>query len=128
MLQGKFPQRRYGTWVSGLLLGSYSTIGSNVNILAGGVCILFVSCPAPTLPQDLYSHTLARYNYVLSGSLDIGTALCITFVGLGLGLSNANFPNWWGNTVPFNNLDANAAAVTKTLPDDGVSAIGPSHW
>jgi hypothetical protein len=89
---------------------------------------IFVPCPTPTLAQDLHSHTPGRYNYVLSGSLDIGTALCITVVGLGLGLSNVNFLNWWGNTVPFNNLDANAAAVTKTLPNDGVSAIGPTKW
>ncbi|KKA29279.1 hypothetical protein TD95_002503 [Thielaviopsis punctulata] len=68
-----------------------------------------------------------RYNYVMSGALDIGTALCVVVVALGLGLGNANFPNWWGNTVIFNNLDANAAAVTKKLPDDG-SFIGPTHW
>ncbi|KKF96328.1 Sexual differentiation process protein isp4 [Ceratocystis platani] len=68
-----------------------------------------------------------RYNYVLSGALDIGTAICIVIVALGLGLGNANFPEWWGNTVFNNNLDANEAAVTKTLPDDG-SFIGPSSW
>lgn len=69
----------------------------------------------------------ARYTYVLSGALDIGTALCIVVVALGLGLSGAQFPDWWGNTVPFENLDANGAAVTKVLPDDG-SFFGPTSW
>jgi hypothetical protein len=69
----------------------------------------------------------ARYNYTMSGALDIGTALCVVFVGLGLGLSEKNFPNWWGNTVPFDNLDANAAAVSKVLAP-GAPPLGPSHW
>uniref|UniRef100_L2FRZ5 Small oligopeptide opt family n=1 Tax=Colletotrichum fructicola (strain Nara gc5) TaxID=1213859 RepID=L2FRZ5_COLFN len=68
-----------------------------------------------------------RYNYALSGALDIGTALCIVISGLALGLSNTEFPDWWGNSVPFNNLDSDGAAVTKILPDDG-SFIGPSSW
>jgi len=69
----------------------------------------------------------ARYNYVLSGALDIGTALCVVLQAVGLGIGNANFPDWWGNTVPFNNLDANWEAVSRKLPDDG-SIIGPSSW
>ncbi|CAN8105626.1 unnamed protein product [Discula destructiva] len=68
-----------------------------------------------------------RYNYVLSGALDIGTALCIVIVALALGLSGATFPDWWGNTVPFDNLDANGEAVSKVLPDDG-SFFGPTKW
>ncbi|KAK1544729.1 OPT family small oligopeptide transporter [Colletotrichum paranaense] len=68
-----------------------------------------------------------RYNYVLSGALDIGTALCIVISGLALGLSNTEFPDWWGNNVMNNNLDAEGSAVTKILPDDG-STIGPTHW
>ncbi|KAF7554266.1 hypothetical protein G7Z17_g3043 [Cylindrodendrum hubeiense] len=67
-----------------------------------------------------------RYNYVLSGALDIGTALCIVISGLALGLSNTNFPDWWGNTVFNNNLDADGA-VTKVLPTDG-SFFGPTSW
>ncbi|KAH7146222.1 OPT family small oligopeptide transporter [Dactylonectria macrodidyma] len=67
-----------------------------------------------------------RYNYVLSGALDIGTALCIVISTFALGLSNTNFPTWWGNTVFDNNLDA-AGAVTKVLPTDG-SFFGPTSW
>ncbi|ROV88351.1 hypothetical protein VSDG_09400 [Cytospora chrysosperma] len=68
-----------------------------------------------------------RYNYVLSGALDIGTAFCIVISALALGLSGASFPDWWGNTVPFSNMDAEGTAVTKILPDDG-SFFGPSTW
>lgn len=73
------------------------------------------------------SYQIGRYNYVLSGALDIGTAFCIVIVALALGLSGASFPDWWGNTVPFSNLDAEGTAVTKTLPDDG-SFFGPTTW
>ncbi|KAH8647162.1 OPT oligopeptide transporter protein-domain-containing protein [Xylariales sp. PMI_506] len=68
-----------------------------------------------------------RYNYVLSGALDIGTAACVVIAALALGLTNANFPDWWGNLVWQNNLDATAQAVTKVLPQDG-SFFGPATW
>ncbi|KAH6896503.1 OPT family small oligopeptide transporter [Thelonectria olida] len=69
----------------------------------------------------------SRYNYVLSGALDIGTALCIVISGIALGLSNSTFPDWWGNTVFDNNLDGQGLAVSKTLPKDG-SFFGPTKW
>ncbi len=47
---------------------------------------------------------------------------------LALGLSGSQFPDWWGNTVVNDNLDANGLAVTLTLPDDGTSYFGPSSW
>jgi hypothetical protein len=82
----------------------------------------FCSCVEFTLTKRA-----GRYTYVMSGALDIGTALCVVISGLGLGLGNANFPNWWGNTVPFTNLDALGTAVTKTLANDG-SFFGPTKW
>ena len=81
----------------------------------------------PSPKQQANDDGTARYNYTLSGALDIGTALCVVVVGLALGLGNANFPEWWGNTVPFNNLDARGEAVTMQLPQDG-SIIGPQTW
>ncbi|KAH8200631.1 hypothetical protein TruAng_005168 [Truncatella angustata] len=68
-----------------------------------------------------------RYNYVMSGALDIGTALCIVVSALALGLSGTNFPDWWGNTVWQKNLDNDGTAVTKALPGDG-SFLGPATW
>lgn len=70
---------------------------------------------------------LAQYNYVLSGALDIGTALCTVVIGLALGLGNAEFPDWWGNSVTTNNLDYNGAAVLRVAPTSG-PGIGPSTW
>ncbi|KAG9250828.1 OPT oligopeptide transporter protein-domain-containing protein [Emericellopsis atlantica] len=70
----------------------------------------------------------SQYTFTLSGALDIGTALCIVVSGIGLGLSSTDFPSWWGNTVPFNNLDALGTAVTKTLDPNSGEIIGPKHW
>ncbi|KUI63191.1 Sexual differentiation process protein isp4 [Cytospora mali] len=71
------------------------------------------------------------FNYFIRrayfGWWNIGMALCVVVSALALGLSGASFPDWWGNTVPFNNLDGEGTAVTKTLPDDG-SFFGPSTW
>jgi OPT family small oligopeptide transporter len=40
----------------------------------------------------------AKYNYVLSAALDVGTLLCSIFVFLALRLPNVQF-KWWGNDV-----------------------------
>lgn len=68
-----------------------------------------------------------RYNYILSGALDIGTALCIVVIGLALGLGNVEFPRWWGNTAPYDTLDATDQAITKVFKE-AQEPIGPSSW
>ncbi|PHH63553.1 hypothetical protein CDD81_5740 [Ophiocordyceps australis] len=69
----------------------------------------------------------SRYNYPLSGALDIGTALCTVVSGIGLGLSETKMPDWWGTTVMGNTLDANGTAVTKAFIK-GQTPLGPSSW
>lgn len=68
-----------------------------------------------------------QYNHVLSGALDIGLALTVVMSGLALGLSGSTFPDWWGNGVPYDNVDMSMGAVIKMLPDDG-SFFGPTTW
>ncbi|KND86728.1 Sexual differentiation process protein isp4 [Tolypocladium ophioglossoides CBS 100239] len=69
-----------------------------------------------------------EYNYVLSGALDIGSRLCVVVVGLALGLGNANFPDWWGNTAPYDTLDNNGTAVTKKFIKGVTKPLGPETW
>ncbi|KAK4074633.1 hypothetical protein Purlil1_12928 [Purpureocillium lilacinum] len=69
-----------------------------------------------------------RYNYPLSGALDIGTALCVVISGLGLGLSTTNMPDWWGKTVVDSTLDAAGMARTKTFIPNMTDPIGPKNW
>jgi len=69
----------------------------------------------------------SRYTYVLSGALDVGNAICLVLFALGLGLSGAAFPEWWGNTAIDQTLDATRKAVTKTWPSDG-TFFGPTSW
>lgn len=68
-----------------------------------------------------------QYNYVLSGALDIGLAVCTTVVALALGLSNKSMTNWWGTYDIYTTMDQLGSAVTKVLPDDG-SFFGPKEW
>lgn len=70
----------------------------------------------------------SRYNYSLSGALDIGTALCTVVTGLGLGLSETNMPEWWGTTVWQNTLDYNSSAVTREFVKDVTKPLGPDSW
>ncbi|KAJ6784825.1 hypothetical protein PWT90_06805 [Aphanocladium album] len=68
-----------------------------------------------------------QYNYTLSGALDIGNALAAVVIALALGLGNANFPDWWGNTAPYTNLDGWGNATTKVF-QKGQTPLGPSSW
>ncbi|OAQ64683.1 small oligopeptide transporter, OPT family [Pochonia chlamydosporia 170] len=70
----------------------------------------------------------AQYNYVLSGALDIGSRLCVVIVALALGLSNRDFPSWWGNTVMNETMDRTGKAVQKRFIPNVTEPIGPSHW
>ena len=69
----------------------------------------------------------SQYNYVMSGALDIGSRICGVFIALGLGLSESSFPSWWGNTVPYNNLDFKLEARTRTFTND-TTPLGPASW
>ncbi|KAG5931379.1 hypothetical protein E4U53_001803 [Claviceps sorghi] len=69
-----------------------------------------------------------QYNYVLSGGLDIGARLCVVIVALGLGVGNANFPDWWGNRVMMETLDYTKKAVTRRFVPNVTEPIGPAHW
>ncbi|KAH8659933.1 Tetrapeptide transporter, OPT1/isp4 [Xylariales sp. PMI_506] len=67
-----------------------------------------------------------RYIYVLSGSLDIGTAFALTLFAIALGISLSSIAPWWGNTAYASTLDMQEMAVTKVLaPGEG---YGPSSW
>ncbi|TWU72259.1 hypothetical protein ED733_001737 [Metarhizium rileyi] len=70
----------------------------------------------------------SQYNYVLSGALDIGSRLCVVLVALALGLSNRDFPQWWGNTVMNETLDRSGRAVQKRFIPNTTEPIGPSNW
>lgn len=81
------------------------------------------------LLRRLFLGWWTHYNYTLSGALDIGTALCTVVVGLVLGLGNAEFPSWWGNTVSYDTMDFFKNATTKTFDRaGGQTPLGPSSW
>ena len=82
----------------------------------------------PSSCFDLADRLTARYNYVLSGALDIGTALCVVVSGLALGLSGAEFPSWWWSEVISDTLDNNGTATTRIFIPNVTEPLGPSTW
>ncbi|KAJ3574619.1 hypothetical protein NP233_g1653 [Leucocoprinus birnbaumii] len=67
-----------------------------------------------------------RYNYILSAALDSGVAIsmiviffCLQFPKGGINL------DWWGNTVAYNNADANGIPF-KPIPSG--QTVGPATW
>ncbi|KAM3547522.1 hypothetical protein MY1884_009532 [Beauveria asiatica] len=68
-----------------------------------------------------------QYNYTLSGALDIGNVLASVVIALALGLGNVSFPDWWGNTVPYANLDGWHNATTEAF-QKGQTPLGPKKW
>ncbi|KLT45603.1 OPT superfamily oligopeptide transporter [Cutaneotrichosporon oleaginosum] len=67
----------------------------------------------------------ARYNYVLSASLDIGTVAGLLVIFLCLRLPKADL-NWWGNTVYEKTMDWQGEA-RDSLPE-GKTYFGPDTW
>lgn len=71
----------------------------------------------------------ANYNYVTQAGLDVGTGLATVFIfftvtfphGKNQGFSEGN---WWGNTVQYNNMDANEVTYLP-IPASGVFAPAP---
>ncbi|KAM0747315.1 OPT-domain-containing protein [Meredithblackwellia eburnea MCA 4105] len=68
----------------------------------------------------------SKYNFVLSGALDIGTAISILFIFLTLQLPKDGTiaVDWWGNNVFMNTMDY-LGGTWKTAPETG---FGPTTW
>ncbi|KAF8267598.1 OPT oligopeptide transporter [Lactarius quietus] len=72
-----------------------------------------------------------KYNYVLSGALDVAYDIGVAFIFFTLQYpDNGNIglnsiQNWWGNTVFLNTADANGTPL-KTLSDG--QTFGPKNW
>lgn len=72
-----------------------------------------------------WTHWYFKYNYSLSAGLDIGLAYSSLIIFLCLNLTNASFPDWWGNTV-INTADTNGTAISKLVTEGGF--FGPTSW
>ncbi|EMG48888.1 Opt1p, partial [Candida maltosa Xu316] len=72
-------------------------------------------------------HWWSKYNYSLSAGLDIGLAWSSLLIFLCLGLTNANFPSWWGNDVINTTLDSQVSTNIRHILNEG-EAFGPSSW
>lgn len=71
-------------------------------------------------------HWWSKYNYSLSAGMDIGLAWSMLIIFLCLGLTNTDFPSWWGNNVVNSTMDTNGTAIRVTLPEG--QGFGPSSW
>jgi len=76
--------------------------------------------------KNRYRGWWSNYNYLTSAGLDCGLAVSTIIIFLTLQLTNASFPDWWGNNVVFSTADWNGTAVQTILPD-GVQ-FGPATW
>lgn len=54
--------------------------------------------------------------------------MCVVVVALCLGVGNAHFPSWWGNTVMMETLDFTKKAVTRKFVPNVTEPIGPAYW
>ncbi|OBT55803.1 hypothetical protein VE04_03961 [Pseudogymnoascus sp. 24MN13] len=56
-----------------------------------------------------------NYNYLTSGGMDLGLALCLIIMFFAVSLPGKQFPSWWGIDVVANTLDTQDAAVQTVL-------------
>jgi len=69
-----------------------------------------------------------QYNYLTSGGLDLGLALCLVVMFFAVSLPQKAFPDWWGTTVVANTLDSLDAAVQTKLPKGQTFGPPKGSW
>ncbi|KIV96090.1 OPT family small oligopeptide transporter [Exophiala mesophila] len=76
--------------------------------------------------RDKFRGWWMQYNYVLSAALDVGLALCSLAIFFFVQLPGGNMSSWWGVSVIDSTLDAQQAAIRKTVADGEI--FGPKEW
>ncbi|KAJ6084307.1 hypothetical protein N7486_011107 [Penicillium sp. IBT 16267x] len=67
-----------------------------------------------------------QYNYVPAAALDTGLILATIVIFFAITFPGVAVPNWWGNTAPFETMDALYTAIRKTV--SGGDTFGPVTW
>ncbi|KAI5292851.1 hypothetical protein KEM52_006018 [Ascosphaera acerosa] len=76
--------------------------------------------------RNKYRGWWSRYNYVLSGALDSGLAICTILIFLTLGLTQTEFPSWWGTRIAEDTMDMAGTAVLEPMAPG--QKFGASSW
>ncbi|KAJ5396454.1 hypothetical protein N7509_004567 [Penicillium cosmopolitanum] len=66
------------------------------------------------------------YNYITAAGLDTGLILSTIVIFFAITFPGVTLPNWWGNTAPFETMDALFTAVRKTVSEGEI--FGPAKW
>ncbi|CAD1810437.1 OPT family small oligopeptide transporter [Candida parapsilosis] len=74
-----------------------------------------------------FFHWWTKYNYSLSAGLDIGLAWSLLIISLAMGLTQTDFPSWWGNNVVNGTLDTQISTNIRKRLAPG-ETFGPSTW
>ncbi|TVY76128.1 Sexual differentiation process protein isp4 [Lachnellula suecica] len=56
-----------------------------------------------------------QYNYLTSGGMDLGLAICLIIMFFAVSLPQRTFPDWWGTTVVANTMDSMGTAVQTVM-------------
>lgn len=75
-----------------------------------------------------YNGWWSNYNYLTSGGMDLGLAICLIVMFFAVSLPQKSFPEWWGATVVANTLDTMDAAIQKVLPDGEIFGPPRGSW
>lgn len=70
----------------------------------------------------------SNFNYLTSGGMDLGLALCLIVMFFAVSLPQKAFPDWWGTTVVANTLDTMDAAVQVKLPKGEIFGPPKGSW
>ncbi|KAI5287287.1 hypothetical protein KEM54_006097 [Ascosphaera aggregata] len=76
--------------------------------------------------RNKYRGWWSRYNYILSGGLDSGLAICTILIFFTLGLTQTNFPSWWGTRIASETMDASGTAILEPMGPG--EKFGPATW
>ena len=123
MLARMFPKSNFRYVNMPLIFGGSGMIppATTINYTTWGI----VGFVFNKVIKNKYRGWWSNYNYLTSAGLDTGLAICTILIFLTLQLTNQNAPDWWGNNVITNTLDAQGEAVQIVLEQ---GTFGPATW
>ncbi|KAK0544400.1 hypothetical protein OC846_006082 [Tilletia horrida] len=126
-LAKRFPQSilRYVYWPVLFIAASSTAPATGTNFVMGAA----VGWVFQSYLRRRHTGWWSSYNYITQAGLDVGTGIATVLIFFTVvypkGKNQAfSEGNWWGNTVQYNNLDANEVAYLP-IPDSGVFAPAP---
>ncbi|KKF95311.1 Sexual differentiation process protein isp4 [Ceratocystis fimbriata CBS 114723] len=120
----RWPRSFMKNLIAPLIFGGAGAIppATPLNYLSWGIVGYFFQYHL----RKVHPRWWTRLNFLTASGLDLGLALATVFAFFAFTMHGIEGPDWWGNRLGKNTLDAQGGAVLIKLPEG--QAFGPKSW